>query len=166
MKKIQRLATLAGLSLALLALGAVGAKAQLTAGLSRPIAWGSFTLPFEAQFGSMTLPAGDYTLEYGALTPGNYLVEVVGKAEGSPRGFVLVQQHDTTAATQSSLICVREGRTGIVKSLEMSWIGESVTFSTPHGGKIMAEKRNGSTNTQLAEAGSFIQRIPVNLNGK
>ena len=62
MKTIRSLMTLAGLFLVLFALSATGAKAQ---NLSSASFSGNFTLPVAAQWGEMTLPAGNYTLGVG-----------------------------------------------------------------------------------------------------
>lgn len=163
MKTIRNLATLMGLSLVLFALGATGAKAQ---GLEITLVGGSFTLPFEATWGNMTLPAGDYNLYYGHMTAsGTYVVEVEGKAEGSPRGIIQVQSHNPTLLAKSALVCIRQGQTGIVEALQMPAIGETVFFAVPRGVTLMAQTNSG-TNTLLAEGPSLYQRIPVTLNAK
>lgn len=167
MKTIRNFLTLTGLSLALLALGAVGAEAQQARSLSTTVIGGSFTLPFEVQWGAVTLPAGDYTVSYGSMSSGGpYLVEVVGKAKGSPHALILASGENHNAATKSSLICIREGNTGIVRALQLSAIGETVFFAMPHGGKLMAHEQHNGKNTLLAEAPMLIQRVPVTLNGK
>ena len=157
MKTIRSLMILAGLSLVVLVLGATGAKAQSLRSISFS---GSFTLPVDAQWGPLTLPAGSYTLYYGS-NDGPSLVEVRGTAKGSPHGFILTEAHNLASGTKNSLACVREGGALIVRGLELPAIGESAYFAMPHGARLIAHngKRNG--NTQLAEAPMLIQRIPV-----
>jgi hypothetical protein len=86
MKKIRNLMTFGGLFVAVLALGTTGARAQRL--YSTQFA-GTFTIPFEVQWGTMTLPAGEYTLSYGIQRSGANLVEIAGKAKGSPHGVIL-----------------------------------------------------------------------------
>lgn len=164
MKTIRNFLTLVGLFVGVLALSAVGARAQQL--FSSPIA-GTFTLPFEAQWGLMTLPAGEYNLYYGYLSSGgSQVVEVEGIAKGSPRGFIQVASHNPTATTKTMLVCIREGKKGIVRELDMAEIGESVFFAPPQGAKFVASQRNHNVYAQLGEASMLIQRIPVTLNGK
>ena len=164
MKTIRSLMILAGLSLAVLALGVTGAKAQI---LTTSTFSGSFTLPVAAQWGQMTLPAGTYTLRYGYVADGSVeMVEIAGKAKGSPHGGVLASGYDLTSARKSSLVCVREGDTLVVRRLEMGTIGESVSFTLPHGAQLTAKLRNGSAKTLLAEAPMMIERVPVTMKAK
>jgi hypothetical protein len=163
MKTIRSLMTLAGLSLVVFALGATGAKGQI---LSSTHFAGTFTLPFEAQWGKMTLPAGDYKLQYGTQDTGHGLVEMRGTAKRSPYGFVLAGPIGDTSATKNSIVCVREGNALMVRALEMPSIGESVNFAMPRGAQLTAHRLNGSTNIQLAEAPMLIERIPVTLSAK
>jgi hypothetical protein len=164
MKTIQRLAILAGLSMMVFALSATGAKAQIisTANFS-----GTFNLPVAAQWGRMTLPAGTYNLYYGSLNDqGSYVVEVAGKAKGSPHGLIQATGNDDVSAANSSLVCVREGSTLIVRALEMPSIGTAAKFSMPHGTQLEATNRSHKGYTQLAEAPRLIERVPVAFNAK
>jgi hypothetical protein len=164
MKTIRSLTILAGLSLALLTLGVTGAKAQ---SLSISDFAGTFTLPFEAQWGRTTLPAGEYSLYYGQpLAGGHLFVEVVGKEKGSPHVFILPKGVNDASTTQSALVCVREGNAGIVRGLEMAEIGQSASFAMPHGAKLVAQNGKHNGYTQLAQAPMLIERIPITLNAK
>lgn len=164
MRSTRNFLTLAGLSLVLLFLGATGARGQV---LNPPHFVGSFTLPFNAQWGTMNLPAGDYTLRYGTLLAGATLVEIAGKAKSSPHGVVLTVGRDKTSstATKSALICIRNGNGGIVSELQMAEIGESVTFHTPHGAKVrskvIAEHQNNSGNTWLVQVAIPVEFTPA-----
>lgn len=166
MKTIRSLMTLVGLSVVFLALSASGARAQQAGSLSTTTFRGSFTLPNEAQWGHMTLPAGDYNLYYGRLFDGGVnWVNIVGKAKGSPHGLIVVESNERTSATKDSLICVREGNNLVVRKLELPAIGESVNFAMPRGVQLMAQSQNHGQYT-LAEAPLLIQRLPVQMNGK
>lgn len=163
MKTIQRLTTLAGLSLVLFALGATGARAQA---IKTPHFAGTFNLPFEAQWGRATLPAGNYSLYYGRLHDGARMVEVVGKKNHTPHVLILPQGLNDASTTQSALVCVREGNVGIVRALEMPQINQSVKFGMPRGTQLTANRSNGKNNVQIAEGPKLIQRIPVTMNAK
>ncbi|HET9179189.1 MAG TPA: hypothetical protein VFQ24_12600 [Terriglobia bacterium] len=163
MKTIRISVTLVGLSLALFALSSVGARGQ---GVHTTHFAGTFTLPFEAQWGKMTLPAGDYTLQYDTLDNGAGLVVVQGTDKGSPQGMVLAGPRDHASAPNNAIVCIREGNALVVRSLEMPAISESVRFNLPRGAKLVAHNGNRGGYTQLAEAPMLIQRIPVTLNTK
>jgi hypothetical protein len=162
MKTIRSLMTLAGLILAVFALSATGTKAQ---SLTRTNFAGTFTISHEAQWGRMTLPAGTYNLYYGPLQEGSAsMVEVVGQAKGSPHGVIPVAGKDDASAANSALVCIREGDTLIVRTLEMPAIGTAAQFSLPNGSRLVAQNAKHNGYTQLAEAPMLIQRIPVTLN--
>ena len=164
MKTTRNLMTLAGLILAVFALSATGAKAQT---LTNNDFAGTFTISHEAQWGKMTLPAGTYNLYYGRLHDGSAsMVEVAGKAKGSPRGVIAVAGKDETSAATSALVCIREGDTLIVRALEMPAIGTSAQFSMPNGSRLVAQNGKNNGYTQLAEAPRLIERVPVAFNAK
>ncbi len=158
MKTIRRLMIPVGVLMMFFALAAARASAQE---LNSTHFSGTFTLPFEAQWGAMTLPAGDYTLSYGYITAGDVRgVGITGKEEGSPRGWIISVPGGNTEATENYLLIVRNGEGGYVRALELADIGESAQFMMPHGVKVETKILNGKashkTNTQLAEI-----RIPV-----
>jgi hypothetical protein len=164
MKTIRNLVTLVGLSVVFFALGATGARAQT---LKTPHFSGAFTLPFNAQWGPVSLPAGEYKLYYGRLNDGGpALVEVVGKEKRTPHAFILPQGASDAKATKSALVCVREGGAGIIRALEMPQIGEAVNFRMPRGTQLVAHQSNGSKNVELAQGPMLIQRIPITLAQK
>ena len=164
MKTIRSLMTLAGLILAVFALSATGAKAQALTGTNFA---GTFTISHEAQWGNMALPAGAYNLYYGTLNDGGVnIVEVAGQAKGSPHGVIKVAGRDDTSAAKSALVCVREGNTLIVRTLEMPEIGTTAEFTMPHGARLVAQNAKHNGYTQLAEAPMLIERIPVTFNAR
>ena len=161
MKIIRNLVTLVGLTVVFFALGATGARAQ---SLSNTRFSGTFTLPFEAQWGPVTLQPGTYNLYYGRLSSGGpATVEVTGKENRKPHVLILAQGVNDTSIRKSALVCVREGNVGIIRVLEMPQLGEAAEFKMPHGTQLMAHNSNGSKNVQIAEGPKLIQRIPVTL---
>jgi hypothetical protein len=163
MKSIRSLATMFGLSLMLAAFGAAGARAQ---GFTMTGVGGSFNLPLEAQWGSMTLPAGTYTLQYGYAPSGMPVVEVRGEAKGSPQGIIVARAHNNATGTKNAIICVREGDTLAVQGLELAVAGESASFWLPRGARLTARQGNNNGNAQVAEAPMLIQRVPISLDAK
>lgn len=163
MKSIRNIMTLAGLSLVLFALSTTGAKAQ---DIALPSFGGNFTLPVAAQWGGMTLPAGEYTLRYGqAFSGGTYAVAVTSKADRTTR-MALVKANTDPSTKKDALVCVRDGDALVVRALEMPAIGTAALFALPHGEKLMAHNRNHKGYSQLAEAPMLIEQIPVALNGR
>ena len=165
MKTIRRLMTVAGIALALLTLGVTGAKAQDALILSTTNLAGMLTLPNKAQWGNMSLPAGNYTLHYGRLFD-SLFVEVRGMAKGSPHGVIAVMGDSEASAAQNELICVRQWDSLVVRALEMPQIGKAAEFAMPRGAKLAAHNGKHSGYTQLAEAPMLIERIPVTLKAK
>lgn len=162
MKVIRNVVTLVGLVAAVLALGTTGANAQA---LSMNIFGGSVTLPFEAHWGNLTLPAGNYNLSYGQVNVGGAnFVEIEGKSQDSPHLLVQIQSHNQTLTTKSALVCVRQGDAFVVEALEMPTIGQTVYFA-PHGRTLMAATRSNRIYAQLAGGPMLIQRLPVRLGG-
>lgn len=167
MKTIRRVLTLVCLSLLFPALAATVAKAQSISAQATEFS-GSFTLPFETQWGSITLSAGEYTLDYGrTIDPaGMYAVAITAKEDGGGHGVLLVAGRGQARARANSLVCVREGNTLIVTGLELPAIGESVTFKMPKSAQLMARKKGAHATTQLAEAHMLIERLPIRSNKK
>ena len=162
MKTIRRLMILAGLSVALFALSEIGARGEA---LFSPHFAGTFTLPFEAHWGALTLPSGDYSLRYGTQENGHGLVFVRGTAKGSPYGMIFTGSPSNASTAKSVIVCVRQDNVLIVRALELPTIGEAVRFALPHGVKVralvVAGKRNKKGNTQLTEERIPIERVPV-----
>lgn len=164
MKAIRNLLILAGLFVGLVALGAPGARAEV---IPLPFFTGSFTLPVQTQWGSMTLPAGHYRLYYGqAFRGGIYAVDLLNTTSGVHPGLVLVQARTTTSALKNELICTREGNVDVVRSLELPALRQSIHFALPHGMQLMASRQNHNANVLLADAQTNIERIPVQMIGK
>ncbi len=163
MKKVRSLTILVGLSLVMAGVGVTGAKAQV---LSSPKFTGSFALHTQVQWGPMTLPAGSYVVKYGRMGPaGLRIVEIAGKAKGSPHGFVLVRSEDPTRSEGDMVICARADNMLIVRALDMPAIGKSASFVTPQDARLMANATSRNGNTRMADASLKIARIPVSRYG-
>ena len=121
---------------------------------------GSFTLPFDAQWGAMTLPAGDYTFDYSARY-GERIVEVRGTAKGSPHGLVLPNGQDQSSAAGNGLVCRRAGDGYVIGALELPVIQTKLTFGLPPSAKILAKGGNSKAPTQLAQV-----RVPITVARK
>lgn len=164
MKTIRNITILLGLFLAPFALPAIRANAQAVSTVSFR---GTFTLPFEAQWGVVALPAGQYSLQYGLLGGGSaYVVEVTSKEKARPHVLLLPQAANDTSAAENALVCVREGNRLVVRALDLPAIGKSVSFPLPHGAKLIANRRSHNGYTQIAQAAMLIQRVPVIPNRK
>lgn len=168
MKSVRNVTILIGLALALFGLAATGVHAQM---LPSPTFGGTFTLPFAAQWGRVMLPAGHYSLYYGNLSDsGAYVIEVIGKEEGSPHGFVLPLAGDRVAEAENVIVCVREGRTAFVRELRMGEIGQSLNFARPHGervrARLVARSRNENGKPRLAKAPTRVEVVSVRHAGR
>ena len=114
MKTIRSLMILAGLPVILVALVAVGARGQAIYSTQFV---GEFTLPLATQWGTMTLPPGNYTLEYGMQESGGRSVVVRGMTKGSPHGMIQARPGSDTSATRTAIICIRDGNELSVRAL-------------------------------------------------
>jgi hypothetical protein len=159
----KKIATLFAFALAATVLSVGSGFAQMNTTNAR----GTFTLPFEARWGTASLPAGNYTFEEGNTNTGQRIIEVRGESKGSPRAFVLVQTHTPNAYDNSSeLVCIRKGSTGIVRSLMLKGLGEILYFAIPKNVQMYAHNGNAKTQTLLAQGPELIQRVPVELGGQ
>lgn len=163
MKSIRVSLTMVGLTLVFLVAGANGARAQT---LQTTVFSGSINLPVEAQWQGKVLPAGNYSLYYGTRVDGIQLVEIQGKAKGSPDLFIMPQAHNRSSSSRNELVCARNGHRLVVMGLQMSGLGESLSFAMPHGMERMARNSGSGATSEVAAAGPQIQRVPVTTNRK
>ena len=162
MKTIKSWTMLAGLSVAILAMSAAGARAQL---ITYPEFVGSFTLPVPAKWESMTLPPGNYGLYYGEPFRGGLkVVEVVNKADGSARGVALVWGLSQASGSTNELVCTREGDMDFVRALDLPVLGKAIQFGLPHNMKLIASQQDHNATKPAADLHGLTQRIPVTLN--
>lgn len=162
MKNIRNLTVLVGLCLMLVTWGATRAKAQV---LSTTSFTGTLTFSHQVQWGQMTLPAGDYIVQYGTEGSGGLqMVEVTGTTNGSLHGFARVISVRSTKAGENKLTCVRDGDTLIVSTLDIPQIGQAVKFSLPRGAERTANQLSRGKMVQVAEQHKAIERIPVKMS--
>jgi len=161
MKIIRNWVTLAGFSVVVFALCATGTRAQ---SLNTTHFAGTFTLPFEAEWGGTALQPGDYSLYYGRLNPGGVnVVEVVGKENSTPHIVIVPRAVQDSSAKKNALVCIREGNTGVIRALEMPEIGAALKFGMPRGTQLMAKRSKVGKNVQMAQGPKLIQRISITL---
>jgi hypothetical protein len=162
MRIIENLMILAALSVVLVAMSATGARAQL---ITYPEFVGSFTLPVQASWGSMTLPPGSYGLYYGMPFKGGLkVVEVVNKADGSARGVALIRGLSQASGSTNELICTREGDMDYVRALDLPVLGKSIQFGLPHNMKLVASQQDHSATKSVAKLHGLTERFLVTSN--
>jgi hypothetical protein len=114
---------------------------------------GSFTLPFEARWGQVVLPPGEYsfTLDHGTVAG---IVSIRGEA-GQAAGFVTSQGiYDQHTLDHSELILVRSGGNYTIRALRLAERGLTLEYSAP------------KTERQLiTQAPQLLERIPVIMGG-
>lgn len=121
---------------------------------------GEFTLPFEVQWGSTTLPAGDYsyTLEQpeSLVTVPAATIRVRAASDNAVRLAVLAMARPAIQPLQhSSLTLVRNGDKYVVR--EMYIMELALTFRSP---------LPKSVPQPIAEGSLLIKRLPVRAAGK
>jgi hypothetical protein len=92
---------------------------------------GSFTLPFEAHWGTVDLKPGTYSF---SVTNENGLNLVRLKRNDQPIGFVLASSFDARADDLSSggLLCAHHDGSNVIAALDMPWNGV-YHFYVPRG---------------------------------
>lgn len=160
MNAYRKLVTLFVFALTAAALSVGSASAQMNKTNVR----GTFTLTFAAHWGSTTLPAGKYTFE--AVGSGSPLIEVSGEAKGSPSAFILAQTYNPSpSANKSEMVCIRQGKIGVVRALVLTSLGETLYFAIPKNVRLYAHNGNAKTRTLLAQGPELIQRVPIEVAG-
>ena len=162
MKVIRTSLMATGLVLALFVAGTAAARAQA---LHLTVFSGTTQLPLQAEWQGKTLPAGEYAVNYGTRIGGTHYVEIAGKTQGTPHLFVSPQAYSPSSSTQNELVCARDGNRLVVLELQMSGIGESLSFANSHGSHGVAQRVAEGATSQIAVA-VHIHRVPVNLNKK
>lgn len=158
---------LAGLFAVALAATILSVGSALAQGIPSVEAAGKFTLPFEAHWGTATLPAGQYTFQAGRTEAGAEIVGVRGMAKGSPQAYISVTAHEpASSAGASELVCIRKGNSGTVGALVLTSLGETMYFSIPKNERVLAQTRDSKGRTLLAQAPELIQRISVEATGR
>jgi len=130
------------------------ASAFIFAGIaSAQVYKGQFTLPFAAQWGGATLPAGDY-----AFTLNSTAQPIIVRVEQGTRNVALVMAQSATASDASrasELIVARSGGHERIRVVHLAELGTDLYYAAP--------KAEGQ---EMASAPELIQRVPIILNGK
>lgn len=164
MKRVRTIVTLAGVLLLVPALGVVSARAQ---SMFHGVANGTFSLPFQVQWGHMTLPAGSYTFSlYEFASGGSLMVRVNGETKGNVHGYVLTEAQASTSAPGNELLCIHNGNKKMVAALVLPTMGKSFSFKVPSASKLLTREIDHNTNIQSAEASGMVQSVPVSMTTK
>ncbi len=115
--------------------------------------YGQFTVEKQVNWGSATLPPGNYTFKLNTVAS-PYTVKIEGKPEGAVYVFA-VGMTTSPLGSQSSLLVLRRGGKGIVRSLYIAKDGKTFTYFMPKGELPI-----------MASEPLLIQRIPVVASGK
>jgi hypothetical protein len=117
-----------------------------------PVYAGKFTLPFEARWGSATLPAGDYSFKLDTVDPAGALVLFRGT-----RAVALIrnQMHSMEPSDYSRLTVVQNSAGNTVRELSLPEIGVVLHYPLSKPGRASA-----------AAEREIAQRIPVTTSGK
>jgi hypothetical protein len=105
---------------------------------------GRFVLPFDASWGQMVLPDGDYALNYGTIGAGMCYVEIRGVGQGSPGGIFLVREENPASVVQNALICIQKNGRHMIRTLELPAIGKSVSFADSAAGKSAKSRQSSA----------------------
>lgn len=131
---------------ALIAIGAIAPGLQ-----AGPSAEGRFTLPFDAQVGKTTLPAGDYTFSVDSSVGSHGAIAVYRGVESVgimvPQTLDIYQGHGESPA----LLCIRHDGKVTVRGLRLPGIG-TYYFQLPKGLK-----------TLVAQQPQLIETVPVQV---
>jgi hypothetical protein len=163
MKVIRTSLMATGLVLALLVAGTTGVRAQA---LHLTVFSGTAQLPLQAEWQGKTLPSGEYAVSYGTRMGGTHYVEIAGKTPGTPHLFIAPQAYSPSSSTQNELVCTRDGNHLVVLELQMSGIGESLSFANSHDAQQTSLRIADGAGSRIAAAAKQIQRVPVTLNKK
>jgi hypothetical protein len=128
--------------------GGVAAKLQ-----ARPATMGKFTLPFDAQWGMVSLPAGDYAFAVDHMTPnGTIFVYRGAEAVGIVRPQDLENGGDPSAAGQ--LLCMRHDGKYTVRALALPEVG-TFYFALPT-----------DLNTLVAQQPQLVETVSIQVSGE
>jgi hypothetical protein len=134
--------------LAVVVFGGVAAKLQ-----ARPATMGKFTLPFDAQWGMVSLPAGEYAFAVDHMSPNGTIFVYRGtEAVGIVRPQELENGGDPSAPGQ--LLCMRHGGKYTVRALALPQVG-TFYFSLPE-----------DLNSLVAQQPRLIETVSIQVSGE
>jgi hypothetical protein len=100
---------------------------------------GKFTLPFEAKWGKVSLPAGDYTVTVNRYSS---MATVVISRSGRNVGVTLPEMFDYTENTSKTaeLVCIRHNGTETIRELRVPQVG-TYYFPLPKELRVMTAQQ-------------------------
>lgn len=125
---------------------AIGVLALFPASAVASEASGKFTLTREVHWGTIVLPAGDYTY---SLEQRGSPVLLLRAASGEPGYLVMARTIDSVATESDSLVLQRHGDVWFVSQMVVGSVGEELSFATPVTDSVSAHKK-GAGNDKLA----------------
>jgi len=125
-------------------LGLVASLLLVGMALAAPIYRGSFTLPFDASWGSTTLPAGDYLLRFEDVGSRAFLVVKETKSGRDVAFLTPVTTNETTPTGQSALLVAKTGNQRVIYSLRLAELGEVFVYDS----KAAREEVQEASHTQ------------------
>jgi hypothetical protein len=125
-------------------LGLVASLFLVGVALAAPIYRGSFTLPFDARWGSTTLPAGDYMLRFEDVGSRAFLIVKETKSGRDVAFLTPATTNETTPAGQSALLVAKTGNQRVIYSLRLAELGEVFVYDS----KAAREEVREASHTQ------------------
>jgi hypothetical protein len=116
----------------------IGVLALFPASAVASEASGKFTLTREVHWGSIVLPAGDYTY---SLEQRGSPVLLLRAASGQPGFLVMARTIDSVATESDSLVLQRHGDEWFVREMVVGSVGEELFFAAPETRSMSAHKK-------------------------
>jgi len=107
---------------------------------------GTFTLPYEVRWASVTLPAGDYTLRVDSVSAPRFIY-----LTGSKSAIVLAGVPNTRGSSDhSELVLVETAHGYAVRSLAVGDVGLSMDYSVSQHRNVYASNRERPGSIRVA----------------
>jgi hypothetical protein len=115
----------------LLLLGLLAVGGSVVPAHAQTISDGKFTLPFEARWGDVHLPAGNYVYSVQNAGPATFVVVHGETGKGAAAMFVARMSEQADYSDHSQLIFLRSDKGLIVRSLSLGKLGLVLDFNLP-----------------------------------
>ena len=148
------------------AVAAFALGALATNGNAQNIYEGKFTLPFEAHWGSATLPAGDYTFVMSSASS-EYRLYIRGEKVNA---IIMAAAADEKAASgHAQLNLVNIADTQTVQTLDAPELGKTFVYSTPtqkHMGRKEAHQKTAPQTAPATQSSENRTSIAIQAAGR
>jgi len=137
-----------------------------TAGNAQNAYQGKFTLPFEAHWGGVTLPAGDYTF---TLPAARYPYTLYIRGEATTAIIMAVGFDKKVASGHAQLNLVEIADAQNVQTLEAPELGLTFDFATPspkHSERREARQKTTPATTPASQVSENRTSIEVHTSGR